>query len=294
MSNGLVIKSISGEYTVIDEQKRIHICKPRGVFRHKDIVPKVGDYVEIDVKNRYILKVKERKNDFIRPFIANVDKVFLLFSVKQPELNLNLLDRMISVFEYADLEIIIVFTKVDLFHEENQDEIKGYQYIRDYYRNLGYKIYETKKRHPDNNQIIEEIKGCICCFAGQSGVGKSTLLNHFDQELSIKTNEISRALGRGKHTTRHVELLEMHGGWIADTPGFGIVDFEMEDVATLSHSFVEFFSLSDGCKFRGCTHVNEPGCKVKSAVAENKILKSRYDNYLLFVAEMNGKEKNKY
>ena len=288
MIKGLVIKSISGEYTVIDDNENIYICKPRGVFRHMEITPKVGDNVDIDPVNKNIVKIYDRKNDLIRPVMANVDKAFLLFSVREPDLNLNLLDRMISIFEYAGIETIIIFTKNDLLIDAEYEEIKQY------YKSIGYKVFDTKKNSELNNKILVEINNNICVFTGQSGVGKSTLLNFFDKDLNIKTDTISYALGRGKHTTRHVELIKIQNGWIADTPGFGIADFDDIDVQTLSQTFVEFFKLNDQCKFRGCTHVNEPGCKVKEKLNNNEILKSRYENYLLFVEEIKQNIKNKY
>lgn len=288
MIEGLIIKSISGEYTIVTNENLTYVCKPRGKFRLDEVSPKVGDRVEFDEVNKYILKIKPRKSDLIRPVIANVDKVFLLFSCKEPDLNLNLLDRMLSIIEYEGIEAVIVFTKYDL------SIIEEVEPIMQYYQKIGYRVYKASFEHLINNDILREINDNISVFTGQSGVGKSTLLNYLNKDLNLKTDKISYALGRGKHTTRHVELLKIGNGWIADTPGFGIADFDDIDLLTLSHTFVEFFEHSKDCKFKGCTHVNEPGCKIKELVKNNEILESRYQNYLTFVKEIRDMIKNKY
>ena len=274
---GLIIKIISGDYffKVNDE---IIKCKPLGVFRHKKVTPKVGDIVEVE--DNIITKIQERKNELIRPVVANIDKVFIVTSLVEPDLNLNLLDRIICQAEYNNIEIILVFTKVDL------TDPNKYNNIFDYYKSLNYKIYLA----PNDFELIkEEINDNVCVVAGQSGVGKSTLINLFDN-FNIKTDEISKALGRGKHTTRCSELLQVGNGYIADTPGFGMVDLDM-DLVSLSQSFKEFFECK--CKFNPCLHLNEPHCQVKEKVNNNEILKSRYDNYLDFVEEIK-KKKIKY
>lgn len=288
MKKGLIIKSISGEYH-INISGEIYICKPRGVFRYEGKTPKVGDVVEID-DNSIITKLYPRKNDLVRPFVSNVDKAFLVFSVKEPDLNLNLLDRLLAIMEYNDIESIIVFSKIDLLSNgEKNDFIK----IKDYYNKIGYKTYETDNINYDE-EILNEFNNCICFLAGQSGVGKSSFLNKVNEELELKTNEISKALGRGKHTTRHTELYRVHGGYLADSPGFGIVEFGDMDLLSLSHAFVEFFENSSECKFSKCLHINEPKCAVKEKVENGEILKTRYENYLLFNKEIEKMIKNKY
>lgn len=272
---GLIIKIISGDYFVKVDQEIIK-CKPLGVFRHKKITPKVGDIV--DVKEDTIVEIKKRKNELIRPVVANIDKVFIVTSLVEPDLNLNLLDRIICQAEYNNIEIILVFTKTDLV------DINKFNNVFSYYRNLGYKIYLSPNDYP---KIKEEVNYNICVVAGQSGVGKSTLINLFDN-FNIKTDEISKALGRGKHTTRCSELLPVGTGYIADTPGFGTVDLEMDEV-TLSQTFVEFFDCK--CKYNPCLHINEPHCLVKEKVENNEILKSRYENYLDFIKEIRNKKK---
>ena len=284
MREGQIIKSISGEYTIALGKDKI-VCKPRGVFRYKGMTPKVGDSVLVNEETRSIIEIKKRKNDLIRPVIANVDKAFLVFSVKEPELNLNLLDRMIAIIEYNNIEAVIVFTKLDLLVDKEE-----YHLIRDYYKKIGYTIYESSKDLLPY-ELLDELKDNVCVLTGQSGVGKSTLLNQFDSSLNIKTNEISQALGRGKHTTRHVELLSLGEGYLADTPGFGTVDFTGIDAYTLSQQFREFFEALPNCKYGQCLHINEPNCEVKRRIENNEILKSRYENYLLFVKEIQETKK---
>lgn len=273
---GRIIKSLSGEYDVLLDGNVI-VCKPLGIFRHKNLAPKVGDVVE--VKGNKITKVADRKNDFVRPNIANIDKVFILTSFVEPDFNTNLLDRLIALSEWNDVSIVLGMTKADLV------DIADYEYLIEYYKNLGYPVYilpyESKK-------IIKEIDDHICVVAGQSGVGKSSMINLFDANFQIATNAISQALGRGKHTTRHVELLPVGTGWIADTPGFGILDLDM-DLFSLSHTFREFFAAK--CKFAQCLHIQEPGCQVLALLKQGSILQSRYDNYRLFLEEIKNQRK---
>lgn len=285
MKEGLVIKLISGDYSVLYEDKVI-VCRARGVFRHQDIIPRVGDRVIFDENNRYILEVKPRKNELIRPNISNVDKVFLVFSVKEPNLNLNLLDRLLSIVEYNDIEAIIIFTKLDLLQDCHE-----YLKIKSYYQKIGYKVIESTKDLQMNQEIIDEINHSISVLAGQSGVGKSTILNKIDSSFNLKTAEISYALNRGKHTTRHVELLPVGKGLVADTPGFGTSDFDKMDLLTFSNTFRDFFKLRDKCRFGKCIHENEPSCGVKEAVEKKEILNSRYQNYLLFLEEIKELQK---
>lgn len=284
---GLVIKAISGEYSVFQDGK-VLTCKPKGLFRLREELVKVGDQVIVDEKTKTIIAVLPRKNELVRPAVANLDKIFLVFSVKEPDLNLNLLDRLLSVFEYYDLNPIIVFTKLDLL--ENSE---GFLKICDYYHQIGYTTYSIG-RGLSFDLIKQEISGSVCAFAGQSGVGKSTLLNWFDGSFQIKTDAISQALGRGKHTTRHVELLKLGDGWVADTPGFGTIEFPNIDLLTYSQTFREFFEAGKNCQFKKCLHVDEPDCAVKKKVQAGNFLQSRYDNYLLFYKEIKETIKNQY
>jgi ribosome biogenesis GTPase len=215
----------------------------------------------------------------------------VVFSVKDPDFNTNLLDRFLTILNYNNIEAILIFTKWDLLNEEELVEIKKYE---DYYKSIGYQILNvSKNRDFDKQQIIDLLKNKITVITGQSGVGKSTILNLLDENLNLEVNDISYVLGRGKHTTRHVELYPLYEGMIADTPGFGIMDFTgMEDIY-IAHSFKEFFSESSNCKYNGCLHINEPSCYVKELVNKNEILKSRYDNYLTFINDL-GKDKKEY
>lgn len=276
---GLITKLISGEYT-IKYGDEYCTCKPRGVFRYKNMTPLVGDMCEVDLSTNTILKIFPRKNELVRPACANIDKVFLIFSVVEPQLNLNLLDRMLAYYEYNDIECVIVFTKLDLVNDESI-MIKLNE-IEKYYNKIGYRTYRSKK-DLQIEEIESELDNKVCVFAGQSGSGKSTLLNLFG--FNQKTDQISYALGRGKHTTRCVELLPLKNGLVADTPGFGIIALDF-DCVMLSHSFKEFFELSSECKYNGCIHLNEPKCKVKDEVEKGTILKSRYENYLVFINEI--------
>jgi len=292
---GLIIKLTGGWYTVIEEDTHERFaCRARGVFRHQDVSPKVGDHVFFDVldhQNGYIMEVLPRRNNLTRPYIANVDKALLVFSVKKPDFNSNLLDRFLAVIEFNDIETVILFNKIDLL---NDDDTKSIEIIRHYYESIGYKTLMTSIKSFEIGVLTKEIQGHVCVVSGQSGVGKSSLLNAMDITLNIKTDEISEALGRGKHTTRHVELIPMEGGWIADTPGFGLLEFTGMTTVDLSHSFREFFKVGKDCRFHGCIHENEPGCAVKKAVEKGDILNSRYENYLSFLGEIQAQTKNKY
>ena len=282
--SGLIIKSISGEYVVLVGSEEL-ICKPIGLFRYKGISPRVGDKCIIDfVDGAWVIKeIKQRKNELIRPVVANIDKVIIVTSLTEPDLNLNLLDRLICQVEYSDIPIVLVFSKADLV------DLEDYKEVIDYYKSLDYKVYTTPN---EVNELKEEFNDCICVLAGQSGVGKSNLINFLDLGINLKTGEISNALGRGKHTTRHTELYRIGSGYLADTPGFGALDLEMDE-ATLSQTFKEFFKLK--CKYNPCFHLTEPGCKIKEEVEKGNILKSRYDNYLLFLKEIKeAKKRNIY
>lgn len=271
---GLIVKILSGDYFVKVGEEVIN-CKPLGIFRHKKITPKVGDNVII--KDNQIVEILKRKNELLRPVVSNVDKVFIVTSLVEPDLNLNLLDRIICQAEYNNIEIVLIFTKTDL------TDYDKFSNIYKYYESLGYKVYLS----PLNYDLIkQEINDNICVVAGQSGVGKSTLINLFDN-FNKKTGEISKALGRGKHTTRCSELLKVRTGYICDTPGFGTVELDM-DIVSLSQTFREFFSLK--CKYNPCLHLNEPHCMVKEKVESGEILKSRYDNYLSFVSEIKNRK----
>ena len=271
---GKIIKQVSNDYTIKIEDKLI-ICKPRGKFRKLGISPLVGDNVEIDIENKYILDILKRKNELVRPSIANIDQAVIVTSVKIPDFSSNLLDKLLTVIEFNNIKPIICFTKLDLITQEELDEIR---IIQDYYRTIGYEVY-------DNNDLkLKEIfKDKITVFAGQSGAGKSSLLNMLDSSLNLEIGEVSVALGRGRHTTRHTELIEVLGGLIADTPGFSAIDLSEMTKSDIRDNFIEFNEYKDECEYKDCMHVNEKICKIKSNVENNIILKSRYENYLKFI-----------
>lgn len=284
MRKGLVIKSISGEYTVYDNNECI-VCKPRGLFRHNDMTIKVGDKVEYDEINRIITSVEKRINDLNRPVISNVTKGIIVTSVKDPDLNLNLLDKMICSLEYNKITPVLLFTKIDLL---SGDELSKFEEVCLYYKKIGYEVVCSSEESSES-KIVSLIGFDICVLLGQSGVGKSTFLNKIDNSLSLKTDVISKALGRGKHTTRHIELFRIGNGFLADSPGFGNLLLDDITLLGLSHSFIEFYENSKECFYHPCYHLNEPKCEVKRKVEEGSILRSRYENYLQFVNEFKNK-----
>ena len=291
MNKGIITCLIAGEYTVYDElTNNYYKGKPRGIFRIKDNTLKVGDRVTYDLLEDKITitKLLDRTNDLIRPQIANVDQAFVVFSVKDPDLNLNLLDRFITILEYNKITPILIFNKWDLL---NDDDLKEVLEVEKYYSKLGYKVIRTSAKQSLLNQLESFIENKISVITGQSGVGKSSILNVLDPSLKLNTNDISKALNRGKHTTRHVELIKIKNGWIADTPGFGIMEFIDMEETDIAHSFVEFFELSSSCKYSGCLHLNEPKCMVKDGVLSGTILKSRYENYKQFIEEIKKRKK---
>lgn len=293
MPRGLIISSISGNYNVRDlETKEEYKCRARGVFRNKKITPLVGDYVDFSIEDNqegYILKIEDRKNELVRPPISNVDQALLVFSTKEPEFSNSLLDRLLAIIEYNNIEPVIIVSKDDL-----TDDFEFMQNYIEYYKKIGYKVLVTSSFNKIGIDSVKELmKDKITVLAGQSGVGKSSLLNALNEEFKLRTAEISKALGRGRHTTRHVELYSIDSGLVADTPGFSKLDFSNISVEELSNCFIEFYELSDKCKFRNCTHINEPKCAVKQAVDNNEILKSRYKNYLNIINEIKS-QKPKY
>ncbi|MCI7241193.1 MAG: ribosome small subunit-dependent GTPase A [Bacilli bacterium] len=271
---GRIIKNISNDYVVkIDNE--LYTCKPRGKFRISNLTPLVGDIVEIDNNNNYIIDIKKRKNSLIRPSVSNIDKAIIVTSVK-PKLDTNLLDKLLVLTMYNNIEPVICFTKLDLL---NLEELKEINSIINYYESIGY----VAVKNTQIDKIKSILKNNLSVFVGQSGAGKSSLLNKLDSKLELKTNEISKALGRGKHTTRHVELFEVCEGLVVDTPGFSSLDLSSLSNIDIRDNMKEMFDNLDKCKYRDCMHYKEDGCYVKSLVDDNVILKSRYDNYISFL-----------
>jgi ribosome biogenesis GTPase / thiamine phosphate phosphatase len=268
---GKIVKIISNDYTVLSNNSN-YVCKSRGKFKNINVTPLVGDEVVFDELNNYILEIKKRKNELLRPPVSNIDNALIIANVK-PTFNTNLLDKLLCIIEFNNIKPIICFTKLDLLTKEELKQIKTYM---DYYRKIGYEVY-------DNRNIIEIkkiFKNKITVLTGQSGAGKSTLLNKLDSKLNLKTDEISLALGRGKHTTRHVELLKIEDGLVADTPGFSSLDFIGMSNIDIRDNFIEFNLYKENCKYRDCMHLNEDECGIKN---NPNIIKSRYENYKKFV-----------
>ena len=271
---GKIIKQISNDYTVKVNDK-LYVCKARGKFRNLSITTLVGDNVEIDEKNNYILEIKHRKNELDRPSISNIDQVVIVTSVKIPDFSSNLLDKLLTIIEFNNIKPIICFTKLDLL---NENELEDINKIIKYYKKIGYEVYKNT-----DIKLKEVFKNKITVFAGQSGAGKSSLLNRLDDNLNLKIGDVSIALGRGKHTTRHTELIEVLDGLIADTPGFSSIDFKGMKMEDIRDNFIEFNNYRDFCEYKDCMHVDELNCEIKKKVLDGTILSSRYQNYLKFI-----------
>ncbi|MFC5453111.1 ribosome small subunit-dependent GTPase A [Paenibacillus aestuarii] len=306
MPQGVIVKALSGYYYVLPEGADLRTattvtCRARGVFKKKNISPLVGDVVTYELTENgegTVVEIFPRTSELIRPPIANVNLVVLVFAVTEPVLNLQLLDKFLVHIENTGIDVLLCFTKRDLLTDDHAPESKEMtvselERITRLYEGIGYDVLTTSsKLHEGVEAISQRLKGAVSVFAGQSGVGKSSLLNEMISGVDLETNAISQRLGRGKHTTRHVELLSLdEGGLVADTPGFSQLDFMELEVEGLGSCFREFAEFSEGCKFRGCLHLHEPSCKVREAVAEGSIADSRYEHYLLFLTEMKEKKR---
>ncbi|MEH7415444.1 ribosome small subunit-dependent GTPase A [Neobacillus drentensis] len=290
MPEGKIVKALSGFYYVLYDDNLIQ-CRGRGVFRKNKITPLVGDEVVFQAENDlegYILEVKTRKNELVRPPIANVDQAILVFSAVEPDFSTVLLDRFLVLVEFNSIEPLICITKMDLTNKEEKEKIVKYA---DQYRTAGYEVILTSSETETGIELLNpHIENKISVFAGQSGVGKSSLLNVLRPDLELKTNDISSHLGRGKHTTRHVELIKVGNGLIADTPGFSSLEFNNIEVEDLTSCFPEIQRASENCKFRGCLHVTEPKCGVKAAVESGEIPSYRYEHYGDFLQEIKDRK----
>ena len=292
MINGKIIKGIGGFYYV-DTENGLYECRARGIFRKNKITPLVGDRVSISVvdeenKKGVVEEIEERDTELVRPPIANVDKALIVFAIKNPSPNLSLLDRFIVLAEKENLEIVIVFTKVDL---DTDGELLGE--LKDIYEVSGYKVISVSNKLKLNiDKIKEELKENTVVFAGPSGVGKSSLLNEVDKNFELKTGEVSDKIKRGKHTTRHAELLKLEcGGMVADTPGFSSLTLDDIDESELKEYFIEF-DKHDDCRFGSrCIHENEPSCAVKEAVENGEISKKRYESYIQLLNEIRSEKR---
>ena len=291
---GKIIKGIAGFYYV-QTKNGVYECKAKGSFRNRKLKPYVGDNVEITVLNEETKKgnldeILERKNFLIRPAVANVDQTLVIFAAAKPDPNLNLLDRFLIMMEQKDIPVVLVFNKKDAAEQEKLEELARI------YENCGYQVLSVSALQEDGISEIKEIlKGKTSTVAGPSGVGKSSIINLLQSDIQMETGDISEKIERGKHTTRHSELIAIEEEtYIFDTPGFSslyVTDMEKED---LKDYFPEFAQYEEECRFLGCVHVNEPVCGVKDALKEGKISQSRYDNYKLLYEELKENEKRKY
>ncbi len=301
MPNGFIVKALSGYYYVLPDGAGGELvqCRARGIFKKKGISPLVGDRVVYELSENgegTIHEIAPRSSELIRPPIANVNLAVLVFAVAEPALNLQLLDKFLVHTEKAGLETLICLTKTDLLHAQPggghpaASEMSG---VIRLYERIGYPIVATSAKTGEGIQkITDRLKGNISVFAGQSGVGKSSLLNAIVPGIQLETNPISAKLGRGKHTTRHVELISLdNGGWVADTPGFSQLDFLHIEANELGQCFREFRIYSPECKFRGCLHLKEPGCRVILAKEQGEIAASRYEHYVLFLNDIKERKR---
>lgn len=286
MYRGRLIKGIGGFYYV-DVEGETFECKPRGLFRKKQIIPVVGDYVEISIldhenKKGVIEKIDSRHNELIRPSVCNVDQVIIIFSVAQPDPHFALLDRFLVLAESQKLKIVICLNKVDLLDKLQYEEIVNV------YRSIGYRvILASSKLVKGIKELKEELKDKVTVFAGPSGVGKSTLLNCIYPNLQLETGKVSSKTGRGRHTTRHAELIDIgENSWVVDTPGFSSLSIDFMEEEELAYYFPEFTIYMEGCRFNSCKHINEPSCGVKNAVESGKIPQQRYNSYIQLIDEI--------
>lgn len=273
MLRGRIIKNISDSYTVLVDNKE-YICKARGKFRRSGLTPLVGDIVDFQEEDNYILNIESRVNELKRPHISNVDVALIVTSLKKPDLSLNLLDKEIISVILENIIPVICFTKLDLVSKQVLEEVNK---IRKYYESIGIKVFTNK----ETGELVGYLRHNYVVLTGQTGAGKSSLLNKLDANLNLETNEISEALGRGKHTTRHTEFHHVKGIFFADTPGFSALDLESYSKEEIRDAFLEFRDAN--CEFRDCMHDKERKCEIKDKVRTGDILQSRYDNYISFI-----------
>ncbi|MBP0960453.1 MAG: ribosome small subunit-dependent GTPase A [Oscillospiraceae bacterium] len=273
-NTGIIIKAVGGLYFV-KTPEGVFECKARGIFRNKGISPSAGDEVILE-DNIVISEILPRKNFIIRPPLANLDIMVFVVSTCEPSPNFEIIDKFIAVCEYKNIEPIIAITKIDLSEGD---------YIRSIYEKVGIKVLTIDYSKENScDELKSLLSGKLSAFTGNSGAGKSTLLNHMDKSLSLDTGEISKKLGRGRHTTRQVELFSLEGGgYVADTPGFSTFDTNRYDIIKcdeLSSCFIEFGEYLDKCRFKDCAHIGEKGCAVKEAVENGDISETRYQSYV--------------
>ena len=272
---GQIIKISSNRHVVYSEKYEYNTI-PRGKFRKDKMIPKVGDYVKFNDKSLVIEEILPRKNTFNRPMVSNIDRAFIVTSLVNPNFSLGLLDKFIAHMELNNIDVVICLTKIDLVNDEEYEKIKE---IMQYYNNIGYNVVTNN----DLLKIKELIRDKTNVFIGQTGAGKSTLLNKLNPSFNLKTGEVSLALGRGKHTTRNVELYKFLDGKVLDTPGFSSLDFSIYKKDDIKKAFREFSNYT--CPFKDCSHTKEEECSIRKAVNDKEILESRYNSYLKFYEE---------
>jgi len=289
---GKIVKGISGFYYVHVVESGIYECKAKGIFRQQKMKPLVGDDVEIDIiseekKTGNVAAILPRKNALIRPAVANVDQALLIFAAASPNPNFNLLDRFLVMMGRQDVPVILCFNKCDLITEEQQQEIAAI------YEASGCKIlFVSAKKELGLKELQEILEGKTTTVAGPSGVGKSSLINLLAPEACMETGEISKKIERGRHTTRHAELIQLKGdGYIMDTPGFSSLYLPEMEKEELQDCYPEFAAFEPYCRFQGCSHINEPDCGVKEALSEGKIHPVRYENYCQLYGELKDRKK---
>lgn len=290
---GKIVKGIAGFYYVHVVESGLYECKAKGIFRKEKLKPLVGDVVEIDVldeteKEGNIVEILERKNELIRPAVANIDQALVVFAVTKPKPHFNLLDRFLIMMERKEIPVILCFNKMDIATDPEIRELK------EIYETCGYQVVFTSALQEENVEELRQLlQGKTTAIAGPSGVGKSSLINRLQPDANMETGSISEKIERGRHTTRHSELIWIEENtYIMDTPGFSslyVNDFEKEE---LKYYFKEFDPYEGTCKFLSCDHVHEPGCRVKEAVEEGNIPSARYKNYLEMYQEI--KDKRRY
>ncbi|MBQ8638156.1 MAG: ribosome small subunit-dependent GTPase A [Lachnospiraceae bacterium] len=285
---GKIMKGIAGFYYVHCDNEITYECKAKGIFRKENLKPLVGDLVEIDVldekeKTGSIREILPRTNKLFRPAVANIDQAAIVFACRDPKPNGNLLDRFLITMEYLDVPTIICFTKSDLAAD---DEVMEFKRI---YEAAGYPVCVTNI-YEENSEMVrlkELLKGKVTAFAGPSGVGKSSLLNHLHPDAGMETGEVSEKIRRGRHTTRHSELFYLgEQTYLFDTPGFSSLEFSQMDKEKMELYFPEMHPFLGQCRFHGCTHISEPDCAVKEALQNGQISISRYENYCSFYKEL--------
>lgn len=290
---GKIVKGIAGFYYVHVAESGIYECKAKGAFRNQKVKPLVGDNVRLEVldeeqKKGNIEEILPRKNELIRPAVANIDQALVIFAAAKPKPNFNLLDRFLILMQYQKVPAVVCFNKQDMV------DVEELQLLKNTYESAGYPVLFTSAAKEEGITAIRELlKGKTTTVAGPSGVGKSSLINLLSPEAEMETGDISRKIERGKHTTRHSELFTLdEDTFICDTPGFSSIYLPEMEKEELGIYFPEIAEYEPFCRFQGCAHIHEPGCGVKEALEEKKISPIRYDNYKLLYEEL--KDKRRY